>query len=70
MSKQLYAAGSIVEQIESHQSLRNVGVGPARKITVKATNQFGMQIVTEHYSLHSAQWQRDWHKNMGHTGVE
>lgn len=69
MSKQLYAAGSIVEAIEAHQTLRNVGVGPVRIITVTAINPFGMKLITQHHGEVSAEIQRREYRQRGYTDI-
>ncbi len=66
----MYAAGSIVEAIESGQTLRNVGGGHIHKeATVSGVNRYGFKIITEHYYSTSAKLQRDWLKETGCTEI-
>ena len=41
-----------------------------RKIIVKATNPYGMVIVTEHASEFMAEWQRNQYRLKGYIGIE
>lgn len=70
MRNSTYAAGSIVEAIESGQVLKNVGGGHVHIVTVKATNPYGMVIVTEHASEFMADWQRNQYRLRGYTEIE
>ncbi len=64
-----YAAGSIGEAIETRQTPHNIGVQPTRIVTVKATNPYGMVLITEHGSEISAEWQRNQYRLRGYTEI-
>jgi len=70
MSKQLYAAGSIVEAIEAGQTLRNVGGGHVHMQTVECVNCYGFKITTDHCGESSAEWLRNHYKERGYSEIK
>lgn len=65
-----YAAGSIVEQIESGQTLRNVGGGHVHTETVECVNVYGFRITTEHCDESGAEWLRRWYREKGYGEIK
>ena len=65
-----YAAGSIVEAIESGQVLKNVGGGHVHMQTVECVNVYGFHITTEHGYETSADWLRNHYKERGYKDIK